>query len=88
MRPGRRSMVLLPALVALLAAAGAGAPIGEELEPSPRDPSRPETGRDRAARRRRAQELAKELGLDVELVYQALGRGESEAEIRAAKGSS
>ncbi len=52
------------------------------LPPSPR----PGSGRERHIRRLRAQALAAELHLDVETVYQALSRGESEEQIRAGVG--
>ncbi len=51
---------------------------GLPLPPSPR----PGSGRERHVRRQRARALAAELHLDVEAVYQALGRGETEEQIR------
>ena len=54
-----------------------------QLPPAPR----PGSGRERQIRRDLAKRIAKDIGLDVEQVYQALGRGESEENIRSSQES-
>jgi hypothetical protein len=73
------TLLLLAQVMSTGLCAGLGA---ERAAPQPRDPQRPETGRDRAARRRLAQTIAAETGLGVEAVYKALGAGDTEMQIR------
>ena len=75
-RPSRPSS---PRALKGLAAALVG---GIPLPPGPR----PGSGRERHLRREQAKRIAKDTGLDVERVYQALGRGETEGEIRQRSG--
>ncbi len=80
----------LPLLLGLLSLVG---PSVASAEPVPQEPQHlprhQETGRDRANRRRRAQAIASRLHLDVDVVYHALGRGETEEQItQNARGAS
>lgn len=66
-------------LAALLSVAGAAVGGGLPLPHAPR----PGSGRERAMCRSLARAIAADTGLDIEAVYQALGRGETETEIRS-----